>query len=79
MELLTAYYWLPRPQNYLFTHALALRANGRETESIDHLRRAHERVMFVADRFNEESMRAGWLRNVRVNREIVRSWQDISN
>jgi DNA-binding SARP family transcriptional activator len=79
MELLAAYYWLPRPQSYLFTHALALRANGREAESVDHLRRAHERVMFVADKFTKESGRTGWLRDVRVNSEIVRSWRDISN
>jgi tetratricopeptide (TPR) repeat protein len=75
MELLASHPWLPKPQNHLYTHSLALRALGREAEADDHLQRACERVMFVADKFSDESLRQGWLRNVRVNREILSQWQ----
>jgi tetratricopeptide (TPR) repeat protein len=76
MQLLESYSWLPRPQNYLYTHAVALRALGRKAEANDHLEHAHIRVMFIADKLTDESMRKSWLRNVRVNSEILRCWKE---
>jgi tetratricopeptide (TPR) repeat protein len=77
MKLLASHPWLPKPQNHLYTHALALRALGREAEADDHLRRAYERVMFVADKFADDALRQGWLQNVRVHREILGQWEEI--
>jgi len=77
MELLESNPWLPRPQNHLHTHYLALRALDRETEASHHLQRAYERVMFVADKFTDDSLRMSWFENVPVNREIIRLWTDV--
>jgi tetratricopeptide (TPR) repeat protein len=76
MQLLEVNPWLPKPQNHWYTHSLALRALGRTAEADDHLQRAHDRVMFVADRFADASMRQSWLQNVRVNRQILEDWED---
>jgi hypothetical protein len=75
MQLLESYPWLPKPQNHLYTHSLVLHALGREAEADDHLQRAYERVMFVADKFTDDSLHQGWLQNIRVHREIMGQWQ----
>jgi tetratricopeptide (TPR) repeat protein len=77
MQLLASHPWLPKPQNHLHTHSLALSALGREAEAHDHLQRACERVMFVADKFTDDSLRQSWLQKVRVNREILGHWREI--
>jgi hypothetical protein len=59
------------PEGVFLAHSRALRAAGREAESDDYLRRAHERVMLVASKTQDETLRRGWLENVRVNREIL--------
>ena len=51
--------------------ALALRALDHDTEADEHLQRAHERVMRVADKTIDPALRQSWLENVRVNREIL--------
>ncbi len=65
---------LPHPQEYLYTHFLALRVLGRDGEAKEYLRRAHERVMLVAEKTTDESLRQSWLEDVRVNRQILRDW-----
>ncbi len=62
------------PEQRLFTHARALRAAGREAEADEYLRRAYERVMLVAEKTRDETLRRSWLENVRANREIVAEW-----
>lgn len=79
MELMATYYWLPRPQNYMYTHAQAMQATAHETEYQHHLQLAHDRVMLVAEKLASTSARTSWLNNVRVNREIVRCWQDVGS
>jgi DNA-binding SARP family transcriptional activator len=74
MQLLESNPWLPRPQNHLHTHFLALNALGRKTEAEPYLQRAYERVMFVSEKFADDALRQSWLGNVQVNREIVRLW-----
>jgi tetratricopeptide (TPR) repeat protein len=59
------------PEAYLYTHALVLRALGREGEADAHLQRAYERVMEVAGRMDDPALRQSWLEKVRANREIV--------
>jgi hypothetical protein len=71
MRLLESKPWLPELQNHLHTHSLALRALEHRAEANDHLQHAHERVMFVADKFTDNSLRQSWLQNVRVNRKIL--------
>jgi len=66
------------PEQLLYAHALALRANGRAAEGDECLRRAHERVAFVADRLDDEIQRRSWLENVLINRLIVRDGQRLS-
>jgi tetratricopeptide (TPR) repeat protein len=62
------------PEHVFLAHSRVLRAVGREAESDDYLRRAHERVMLVASKTRDEDLRRGWLENVRVNREILADW-----
>jgi hypothetical protein len=77
MQLLESHPWLPMPQTHLHTHFLALRALDRKEEALDHLRRARDRVMFVADKLADERLRQSWLQNVRMNREILEDWSEI--
>lgn len=77
MGLLESHPYLPKPQNYFHTHSLALRSLGREREAGEYLRRAFERVMFVADKFKDASLRQSWLYNVRVNNEIVNGYNTL--
>jgi hypothetical protein len=63
--------WPAQPEAYLYTHACALRAVGREAEADAHLRQAYERVMLVASTTKDESLQNSWLENIRVNRQIV--------
>jgi tetratricopeptide (TPR) repeat protein len=66
------YYWAE--QCYL-THARVLRALGRDAEADDYLQRAYDRVMLVASKTQDETLRRGWLENVPDNREIVAEWE----
>ncbi len=58
-------------EQFFFTHSRALRAAGREAEADDYLRRAYERVMLVAHKTKDDTLRRSWLENVKENREIV--------
>ena len=60
--------WMRAPEQILYTHSRALRAAGRVDDADGYLRRAHERVMLVANSLNDEALRRSWLENVRVNR-----------
>jgi len=62
------------PERIFLAHAHALRAASREAEADDYLRRAYERVMLVAGKIQDETLRRSWLENVRENREIVAEW-----
>jgi hypothetical protein len=61
----------PTPERYFFVHSRILRALGRGAEADEYLRKAHERVMLVASKTKDETLRRSWLENVRDNREIV--------
>jgi len=73
MRLVAA--WPAQPEAYLYTHSRALRAVGREAEADDHLRQAYERVMLVAGKIQDETLRRGWLENRPDNREIMAEWE----
>jgi tetratricopeptide (TPR) repeat protein len=64
--------WL---EQYYLTHARVLRALGRDAEADDYLQRAYERVMLVASKIQDETLRRGWLENIPDNREIVAEWE----
>jgi predicted ATPase len=59
------------PEMMLHLHSSALRANGREEEADEYLRRAYERVMMVAGKKMDDDLRQCYLENVRWNREII--------
>lgn len=60
------------PEQILYAHACALRANGREADADEYLRRACERVTLVADGLDDESLRRSWMENVHANRAMMR-------
>jgi tetratricopeptide (TPR) repeat protein len=62
------------PENVFWVHSRALRAAGRQAESDDYLRRAHQRVALVAGKTQDAALRESWLENVRFNREIMADW-----
>ncbi len=63
------------PERYFFAHSRSLRALGRGAEADEYLRKAYERVMLVAGKTRDETLRRSWLENVRDNREIVREFE----
>jgi len=65
----------PTPERYFFVHSRILRALGRGAEADEYLQKAHERVMLVASKTKDETLRRSWLENVRDNREIVAGWE----
>jgi tetratricopeptide (TPR) repeat protein len=65
-------YWV---QDCYLQHAHVLRALGREAEADDYLQRAYERVMLVASKIQDESLRQSFLENRLDNREIVAEWE----
>ncbi|MBW8011065.1 MAG: protein kinase [Chloroflexi bacterium] len=60
---------------YYLTHSRVLRANGQDDEADDYLRRAHTRVMQVADNTKDLKIRKGWLENLRSNREGIEEFE----
>jgi hypothetical protein len=66
--------WPSMPHGYRFAYSRALRAVGREDEADDELQRAYERVTSIASRIKRETLRRGWLENVREHRDILAEW-----
>ena len=62
-------------EKFHFTHSRALLANGRLAEAEEYLRRAHERVLLVAEQTDDAELRRSWLEDVRINREIIADWE----
>ena len=62
-------------EKFFFTHSRALLANGRQAEAEDFLRRAHERVLLVAEQTDDAELRRSWLEDVQTNREIIADWE----
>jgi tetratricopeptide (TPR) repeat protein len=62
-------------QDCYLQHARVLRALGRDAEADDYLQRAYERVMLVASKIQDETLRQGFLENRLDNREIVAEWE----
>ena len=69
----------PTPERYFFVHSRILRALGRGAEADAYLHKAYERVMLVASKTKDESLRRSWLENVRDNREVVREWESVKH
>ena len=65
-------------EQFFFTHARALLANGQQVEAEDYLRQAYERVLLVAEQMEDAELRRSWLEDVRVNREIIARWERAS-
>jgi tetratricopeptide (TPR) repeat protein len=62
------------PEVKLFTHTRILYALGRNDEAGKYLKQAYDRVMLVADNIQDQEIRASWLENVRLNREIIEEY-----
>ncbi len=77
MQLLETTPVVPAPERILFTQAQVLRRLDREVEADACLGRAYERVLLVANGFEDETLRRSWLENVRPKREIVVEWGEI--
>ncbi len=58
-------------QRYDFIYSRALRAAGRQPEADHRLRQAYERVVQIAQNFQDPALRQSWLNNVRTNRQIL--------
>ena len=61
-------------KQFFIVRSRALRAAGRAAEADEYLRKARERVMLVAGKIEDETLRRGWLENVRLNRELLAEW-----
>lgn len=59
------------PEDKFFTHAQILTTLGRDAESEEFLRRAYDRVMLVFKNTKDAELGQSWLKNVKVNREIL--------
>jgi hypothetical protein len=59
------------PEVKLFTHARALLDHSQEKEAEEYLQKAFDRVMLVANNMKNEELRQSWLKNVKVNQEIL--------
>ncbi len=62
-------------EGIFFIHSRALRTNGQDSEADEYLQKAYDRVMLVARKTKDDTLRRSWLDNVRDNREIVAEWE----
>jgi tetratricopeptide (TPR) repeat protein len=65
-------------EEFYWTLARALRANGREAEAADLIRAAYQRLLLVAGRTPDPEAQAGWLERVPVNRDIIAWWEALN-
>ena len=61
-------------QRFYFTHFQMLQANGRTDEAKVYLQKAHDEVCHVAGQIREEVLRASFLQNVPINRQIFQAF-----
>jgi tetratricopeptide (TPR) repeat protein len=67
----------PYPELYRFTHSQILRRLGRDVEADSALRSAHERVMLVAAKLQDEALRRSWLEDAWLIRDIVQAVEHV--
>ncbi|MBI1742900.1 tetratricopeptide repeat protein [Candidatus Acetothermia bacterium] len=65
------------PHDTLFTHSLALEANGQDSEAAGHLERAYASLMEQADKLKDNSLRDSFLNRIRAHREILDAWEKL--
>ncbi len=58
-------------ERYSFTLYKCLAAEGEEAEADEYLEKAYNRVMLVAGKTKDSTLRRSWLENVAVNKEIL--------
>ncbi len=63
------------PQEVYFNHYKILSALDRHDEARKYLQRAYDEVMHRAERIQTPDWRESFLKNVKVNREIVAAWE----
>jgi tetratricopeptide (TPR) repeat protein len=66
-------------QRFYFTHYEILQANQRHGEARLYLQKAYEELHRTARQIREETLRTGFLENVRINHQIVQAWQAAQN
>jgi tetratricopeptide (TPR) repeat protein len=71
MDLMSIMPSILSPEVKLFTHARALLDHSQEKEAEEYLQKAFDRVMLVANNMKNEELRQSWLKNVKVNQEIL--------
>jgi tetratricopeptide (TPR) repeat protein len=52
-------------------------AVGRSGEAREHLQRAYDRIMLVANQTRRTELRRGWLEAVYINRSVLEAWSDL--
>ena len=68
---------LPKPHEIHFIYSRVLAGLNRENEAKEQLEQAYYWVIEVAmNNLTDDRLRKSWLENVRVNREIVRMWEE---
>ncbi len=65
-------------EEFHYTLARALRANGRHAEAAEAIRAAYQRVLLVAGRTPDPEAQAAWLERVPVNVAIIAWWEAIN-
>ncbi|MFN4218754.1 MAG: ATP-binding protein [Candidatus Bipolaricaulia bacterium] len=75
MQVLEAQHgMISQAQRFYFTHYQILQANGRTDEAKVYLQRAYDEVCRVASQIQEDVLRASFLQNVPINREILQAF-----
>ncbi len=75
MQVLEAQHgMITQAQRFYFTHYQILQANGRTDEAKIYLQKAYDEVCRVAGQITEEALRASFLQNVPINRQILQAF-----
>lgn len=62
-------------EEFVYTHARALRACGRDRDANQHLDRVYQRVLSVAAKITTPAYRQSWVERAGENAHIVRDWK----
>lgn len=60
---------------FYFRHFQVLQAHGQTNQASIYLQKAYEELQSVAAKIHEQDFRKSFLENIRINREIVETWE----
>lgn len=63
------------PQGILFNHFRILKVFSRVNEAQNYLQKAYKEVMQRAQKIEDSKLRESFLKNVKINREIIETWR----